>query len=402
MSRRIIALVLAAILGTATVAQADGLPPQSGAMAIDTTSNHLYIAQPHSNAVFVLAAGTMRLLTVLDVPPSPSAITIDPVRGRVYVASDAAGMITAFDDRTFNLLHIYNVGGHPSGLAMTDRGKTLLIGDGVDGTTQRMQALAPQRGLLQVFSVGAAGSSLLLAAPGTAWSGESVHVWGRGFASGESVGVYWEWAPLTHVVANAAGMIKATVQVPPRVPLDTQLIIANGEQSKVSTSAMLHVVHAPPPPKVHHKVHVVKTSLVQQLLAPTVSVPIPGAVVQLYLRFMHHSAPAKATPKAPAKASAHGDHAAVPTRKTNTHTATPAQRAPAHGQHSKAKAPAVPAATAPPPVRARVPLALIVPEALIVLLLVVRKVLRRGKRRSKVEKVKKGSKATRPAVDRAA
>jgi hypothetical protein len=312
------------------------------------------------------------------------------------VASDAAGMITAFDDRTFNLLHIYNVGGHPSGLAMTDRGKTLLIGDGVDGTTQRLQALAPQRGLLQVFSVGAAGSALLLAAPGTAWSGEQVRVWGRGFAPGERVGVYWEWAPLTHVVANAAGMIKATVQVPPRVPLDTQLIIANGEQSKVSTSAMLHVVHAPPPPKVHHKVHVVKTSLLQQLLAPTVTVPIPGAVVQLYLRFLHHSAPAKAT----TKASVHGQHATVPPRKTKTHTAAPAQRAPAHGQ--KGKAPAVPAATATPPVSARVPLAFIVPEVLIVLLLLVRKVLRRGKRRSKVEKVKKGSKAARPTVDRAA
>jgi hypothetical protein len=399
-SRSIIALVLAAMLGTATVAHADGLPPQSGAMAVDTTSNHLYIAQPHSNAVFVLAAGTMRLLTVLDVPPSPSAITVDPARGRIYVASDAAGMITAFDDRTFNLLHIYNVGGHPSGLAMTDRGKTLLIGDGVDGTTQRLQALAPQRGLLQVFSVGTAGSSLLLAAPGTAWSGEQVRVWGRGFAPGERVGVYWEWARLTHVVANAAGMIKATVQVPPRVPLDTQLIIANGEQSKVSTSAMLHVVHAPPPPKVHHKVHVVKTSLLQQLLAPTVTVPIPGAVVQLYLRFMHHSTSAKTTKKAPAKASAHGSHATVPAQSTNTHTAPPARRAPAHGQ--KGKAPAAPAATATPSVQARVPLALIVPEALIVLLLMVRRVLRRGKRRSKVEKAKKGSKAARPAVDRAA
>ncbi len=390
-------MALTMMLGTASVVHADGLPPQSGAMAVDTTSNHLYIAQPHSNAVFVLAAGTMRLLTVLDVPPSPSAITIDAARGRVYVASDAAGMITAFDDRTFKLLHIYNVGGHPSGLAMTDRGKTLLIGDGVDGATQRMEALAPQRGLLQVFTVGAAGSSLLLAAPGTAWSGEQVRVWGRGFAPGETVGVYWEWASLTHVVANAAGMIKATVQVPPHVPLDTQLIIANGEQSKVSTSVMLHVVHAPPPPKLHHKPHVVKTSLLQQLLAPTVTVPIPGAVVQLYLRFMHHSAPAA---KAPVKAPAHDSHTAVPPRTTNTHTATPAQRAPAQGKHGKT--PTVPATTATPPVRARVPLALIVPEVLIVLLLLIRKVLRRGKRRSKVEKAKKGSKAARPAVDRAA
>lgn len=383
-------LALAMTLAAGAVAPAQAAGPQSGAIASDSASNHLYIAQPRSNAVFVLAAKDMRLLTVLDVPPTPAAIAVDPARGRVYVASDDAGMITAFDDRTFALLHIYAVGGHPSGLTLVDRGKTLLIGDSMSGATQRLAVLSPKGRLRQVFTAGGDGSSLLLLAPSTVWSGQQARVWARGFSPGEPVGVYWGWQPLVSAVANAAGIVKATFEVPRHVARDTHLIILNGRWSKVSASGLIHVIAAPRAPTIHHKRHMIRTSLLQQVMAPAVTVPVPAAVVRLYAQLTHHTTPAPAPARS--SGSVHRQARVAPVR---------------HGQ--PASAPHHAARVAPPAAvsgaRVRVPVVLIAPEGLILLLLVVRKMLRRRKRSSKVEKGKGRSKpkaARGAAVDRAA
>ena len=101
--------------GIRSVAAA-GLPGgQSGAIAEDRQLGRLYVAQPASNVVFVLAASTMDVQAVLKIPPSPSAIVVDETSHRVYVGRAEIGaawskrseegrdyLSTKLDDPSFN------------------------------------------------------------------------------------------------------------------------------------------------------------------------------------------------------------------------------------------------------------------------------------------------------------
>lgn len=289
-SRRLLGLLLlllfvAVIPSPAKPAKADSVPSlQSGAIAEDGRTGRVYLAQPASDSVFVLAAGSTSLLAVLRVPAAPSALALDSLHGRIYVASDAAGLVSAFDTRTYHLIHVYSVGGHPAGLFLTGRGKYLDIADGAAGTLSRLTLATPGTAPAQMFNVGPATAPTALLSPHSAALGSQAFVWAHGFNPGEPVAVSWGVRPLARGVADAMGVAMITFHVPAGTALGNHLVIVQGQwPDRRTSSGLVNVIPAPPVrphavkrPARQPKAHA--TSLLKQILAPAITLPLslPG------------------------------------------------------------------------------------------------------------------------------
>lgn len=124
MMRMAFMLLLLLALLVPSVAHAQGGAPagESGAAAQDVAVGRTYLAQPISNAIFVLASRSRELLYILRVPSSPAGLAVDARHHLLYVAADNAGVISVYDDRTYRLTRRYGVGGHPAGLVLAGGG----------------------------------------------------------------------------------------------------------------------------------------------------------------------------------------------------------------------------------------------------------------------------------------
>ncbi|MCA1598067.1 MAG: hypothetical protein LC769_03430 [Chloroflexi bacterium] len=251
---------------------------ESGAAAQDVTVGRTYLAQPISNAIFVLASGSMELLHILRVPASPAGLVVDARHHLLYVAADNAGVISVYDDRTYRLTRRYGVGGHPAGLVLAGRGQQLLMTDDVDGSLRALGLSGSYHPPTQLFTLGPSPLPEALLAPRSAWSGGEALAWGQGFTPGEPLTLSWGVQPIAHDVANAVGIAMVRFRVPRKTDLGDHLVILQGSRSSKSESGLLGVVPAPPaPPSArHHKRAMTrsKTSLLQMVLGPSVTVPL--------------------------------------------------------------------------------------------------------------------------------
>jgi len=272
-------------LGAPSLAHAQGEPPAgvSGAVAQDVTVDRTYLAQPSSNAVFVLASGSMELLHILRVPSSPAGLVVDARHHLLYVAADNAGVISVYDDRTYRLARRYGVGGHPAGLSLAGQGQRLLITDDADGSLRALALSGSYQPPAQLFTLGSPTMPLAILAPRSAWSGGEALAWGQGFTPGEPVTLSWGVQQVAHDVANAVGIAMVQFRVPRGTDLGDHLVILQGARSGKSESGLLRVVPAPPapPPARHDKRSVTrpKVSLLQMALGPSVTIPLalPGS-----------------------------------------------------------------------------------------------------------------------------
>jgi len=272
-------------LGAPSLAHAQGEPPAgvSGAVAQDVTVDRTYLAQPSSNAVFVLASGSMELLHILRVPSSPAGLVVDARHHLLYVAADNAGVISVYDDRTYRLARRYGVGGHPAGLSLAGQGQRLLITDDADGSLRALGLSGSYQPPAQLFTLGSPTMPLAIFAPRSAWSGGEALAWGQGFTPGEPVTLSWGVQQVAHDVANAVGIAMVQFRVPRGTDLGDHLVILQGARSGKSESGLLRVVPAPPapPPARHDKRSVTrpKVSLLQMALGPSVTIPLalPGS-----------------------------------------------------------------------------------------------------------------------------
>ncbi len=151
-----------------SVAHAQGRSPtsQGSAVAQDVAVGRTYLAQPLSNAIFVLASGSMELLSVLRVPASPTGLVVDTRRHLLYVSADKAGVISVYDDRTYRLARRYGVGGHPAGLALARQGQQLLMTDDSDGSLRALTLSGSYQLPSQLFVLSSSTMPLALLAHG--------------------------------------------------------------------------------------------------------------------------------------------------------------------------------------------------------------------------------------------
>ncbi len=273
-----LSLLLALLIPAVAHAQGGGASSESGAAAQDVTVGRTYLAQPISNAIFVLASGSMELLHILRVPASPVGLVVDARHHLLYVAADNAGVISVYDDRTYRLTRRYGVGGHPAGLVLARGGQQLLMTDDVDGSLRALGLSRSYHPPTQLFTLGPSPVPAALLAPRSAWSGGEALAWGQGFTPGEPVTLSWGVQPIAHDVANAVGIAMVRFRVPRKTDLGDHLVILQGSRSSKSESGLLGVVPAPPapPPARHHKRAMTrsKTSLLQMVLGPSVTIPL--------------------------------------------------------------------------------------------------------------------------------
>ena len=212
-------LLLALSAPSRAHAQGGGASSESGAAAQDVTVGRTYLAQPISNAIFVLASGSMELLHILRVPASPAGLVVDARHHLLYVAADNAGVISVYDDRTYRLTRRYGVGGHPAGLVLAGRGQQLLMTDDVDGSLRALGLSGSYHPPTQLFTLGPSPVPEALLAPRSAWSGGEALAWGQGFTPGEPVTLSWGVQPIAHDVANAVGIAMVRFRVPRKTDL---------------------------------------------------------------------------------------------------------------------------------------------------------------------------------------
>jgi len=248
-------------------------------VAQDVAVGRTYLAQPLSNAIFVLASGSMELLSVLRVPASPTGLVVDTRHHLLYVSADKAGVISVYDDRTYRLTRRYGVGGDPAGLALARQGQQLLMTDDIDGSLRALTLSGSYQPPSQLFVLSSSTMPLALLAPRSAWSGEEAMTWGQGFTPGERVALSWGVQPVGGDVANAVGIVMVRFRVPRGTTLGDHLVILQGARSGKSESGLLRVVPAPPAPRprpLRHKRGAARSvaSLLQAVLAPSVTIPL--------------------------------------------------------------------------------------------------------------------------------
>jgi hypothetical protein len=271
-----------ALLGSVRPAAAAGhavaTRAQSGAIAVDPSLGVTYLAQPVSSTVFVLSSKDSSLLGLLAVPPSPAGLAVDSRLHLLYVSSDTTGVITVFNEKTRRVVRAMAIGGHPSGLSLINKGRALLVTDSASGTIQAVPLGLHDGPPIELLNVGPGADATAMLSPGSAPAGTRVLTWGRGFAPGEAVEVYWGLKPLVRARADSAGMVTTHFIVPRHGHLGQQLIVLIGRHTTHSESTLLTVIKVPPPPKRMPVKPVAPKPLLQRLLGPKLILVVPTAV----------------------------------------------------------------------------------------------------------------------------
>ena len=97
------------------------------AIAIDSASNVLYVANYRGNSVTVLGGATRGVIATVPVGEHPEAIAIDPVRRLVFVANFSGATITVIDATTNEVLSNLAGGKFPYAIAVVPGSDRLYV-----------------------------------------------------------------------------------------------------------------------------------------------------------------------------------------------------------------------------------------------------------------------------------
>ena len=87
------------------------------AVAVDSASNVLYVANYRGNSVTVLEGARRRVIATVPVGKHPEAVATDPLRHLAFVANCGEGSITVIDAKTNGVLLTLPGGNSPYALA---------------------------------------------------------------------------------------------------------------------------------------------------------------------------------------------------------------------------------------------------------------------------------------------
>jgi YVTN family beta-propeller protein len=110
--------------GATATLQAGDIPC---AVAVDSASNVLYVANYRGNSVTVLEGARRGVIATVPVGRHPEAVAIDPVRHLVFVANSADASITVIDAKTNGVLSTLPAGKTPYALAVVPGSNRLYV-----------------------------------------------------------------------------------------------------------------------------------------------------------------------------------------------------------------------------------------------------------------------------------
>jgi YVTN family beta-propeller protein len=97
------------------------------AIAVDSKTNTLYVANYGDKSVTAVNAGTGKVIATLAVGERPKAIAFDPVLSLIYVANAGSNTVTAIDAATNTILATLPVGESPYALAVVPGSRRLYV-----------------------------------------------------------------------------------------------------------------------------------------------------------------------------------------------------------------------------------------------------------------------------------
>jgi YVTN family beta-propeller protein len=83
------------------------------ALGVDTTTGRVFVANPASNTVSVLNDDSGALLRTTAVGTAPSDVEVDDADGHVFIANTGSNAVSILDTKTGRVLRTIPVGQHP-------------------------------------------------------------------------------------------------------------------------------------------------------------------------------------------------------------------------------------------------------------------------------------------------
>ncbi|MCL4544114.1 MAG: YncE family protein [Chloroflexi bacterium] len=118
-------------------------------IAVDPSTNRVYVTNRDANTVSVIDGHTQRVIATVSVGIAPSAIAVDSAIHRVYVANTESNMVTILDEATDAVVGTIPTGAHPGTIAVDPSNHTLYVGD--DGDAAALRQTGNPTGTIRAF-----------------------------------------------------------------------------------------------------------------------------------------------------------------------------------------------------------------------------------------------------------
>jgi YVTN family beta-propeller protein len=109
-----------------------------GAVAVNPTTDTIYVANNGSNTVSMIDGATDTVTATIAVGTSPYSVAVDPLTNTIYVANFGSRTVSVIDGATNTVTQTVGsgagVGNDPSGVAVDPRTNRLYVTNYVDGT----------------------------------------------------------------------------------------------------------------------------------------------------------------------------------------------------------------------------------------------------------------------------
>lgn len=107
---------------TNTVETTVPLSAYPDAIALDQTTNMLYIANKDADTVSVLNGATNAIVATIPVGNAPASVAVDPTTNVIYVANSVDGTVSVIDGSTNKVTATVPVGDHPDSIVVNAAG----------------------------------------------------------------------------------------------------------------------------------------------------------------------------------------------------------------------------------------------------------------------------------------
>ncbi len=120
-------------------------------VAVNPSTNRIYVANNGSSNVSVIDGTTNIVITTIPVGSQPIGVAVNPSTNRIYVANSSSSNVSVIDGTTNTVIATIPVGSQPIGVAVNPSTNRIYVAEGqdngdvyvIDGTTNTGTAIVP-------------------------------------------------------------------------------------------------------------------------------------------------------------------------------------------------------------------------------------------------------------------
>ena len=108
-------------------------------VAVNPSTNLIYVANFSSNNVSVINGATNSAVAMVSVGPNPQGVTVNPSTNLIYVASDLRNNVSVIDGTTNSIVATVSVGTQPNGITVNPSTNRIYVANQLYGTVSVIQ-----------------------------------------------------------------------------------------------------------------------------------------------------------------------------------------------------------------------------------------------------------------------